>query len=388
MQPKTIPLQCPVCANNLTKQQYKVGCGICGLYYHPECAGVSNKMFEDLKKTHAAFICKSCSNKTAPTNVNVDILRRMEEIKNSIENKMDMEEIKNSIENKIDKNKSELEERMNNGFINLEANGLIDNLRKEVNGELSKMKSDVKHCYSFVKEIDKTTNRKMEALMAKNNVLERRFNRSDILISGLPNKMDQIHNYVIKIAQLVGVHITDVDINHCCFIKNQKCILVKFNSVYIRDNIMKKYYKSDPILLKNVVCETVVAGGGADKNAVVSGEVTGGNAVVSGVETGGSVVVEGEVTDENAVDNDVANVVVRDVRVYLRYNLSLASRRLQYICRKLLLQKKIKKFHLINMDVPKAKIFKLDGNVTYLNIGQCAELLDDAIQGDDPSGNQ
>lgn len=337
----TKSFQCPVCSTNVTKTQQKIGCGICHKYFHPLCAGVSTNMFAVLEKTRAAFTCKSCTNTSVPQNGNGDILKRMEELQKCIENK-------------LDSNRTDIEARMNSGFSNLETkvDCLFDNFRREISGEISKVQSDVAHCYSVVKEVDKATTAKVNALMAKNNVLERRLNRSDILINGLPNKMDNIRDYVIKIGQLVSVPVTMSDINHCCYIRSRKCILVKFNSVHLRDTIMKNYFKSVPLLLKDIVGE----------------ELVGGSAVSGG-------------DDNGAID-------VVDARVYLKDNLCPASSKLQYLCRKLVTKKKIRKFYLLNMDIPKAKVFKYDGSVVYLDIQQCADMLDGCSGDDDVNGGQ
>ncbi|XP_046806469.1 uncharacterized protein LOC124419811 [Lucilia cuprina] len=340
MPQKTI-IQCPACKANVTKSVGSIGCGVCGSYFHPKCSGIPENTYAAIRKNHSTFVCKSCSNTADPQNTtgNDDLIKRIEQIQKSIEDKL--EHNKSEI-------KSEIELQMNNGFANLEAkmDGLIENVRSEMRGELNKMKSDVNNCYSMVKEVDKSTNAKINALVAKNNTLERRLNRADILIIGLPNKMDSIRSYVMKIGQLVGVAVTMTDINHCCYLKKQKCILIKFNSVYIRDSIMKKYYESQPLLLKDVMDNCDV--GGADKNGV---------------------------GDQN-VGGDVES------RIYLKDNLSPVSKRLKYICQKLLLKKQISKFYLKNMDNPKAKIFKSDGSFEYLDIQQCADLLDGCQQGE------
>lgn len=261
-----------------------------------------------------------------------------------------MEEIYKATNNKLDSTRSDIESKMNNGFSNLESkvDGLIENFRSEIVGEITKIRSDVEHCYSVIKEVDKSSSAKVNALIIKNNVLERRLNRSDILIMGLPNKMDKIREYVIKIAQLVDVNITLSDINHCCYIKSRKCILAKFNSVYLRDTIMKNYYKSSPLFLKAIVGSDIVENNGRPEN-----------------------VVEG--SDGVTVNGAVA---LAEPRVFLKDNLCPSSRKLQFICQKLLLQQKIKKFYLKNMDNPKAKVFKPDGSSVYLDIQQCADLLD------------
>lgn len=326
MPPKFV--QCPACFNNVTKTSGGVKCGRCAVFFHVKCAGVS-----DLKKA-SDFICKSCSNTPAPQkgDGSGDIIKRMEELQRSIESK-------------IDTTRSEIEISMNGGFSKLESkvNGLIQNFRNEIGGELKNVKSDVAQCYSVIKGVDEATGAKINALIAKNNVLERRLNRSDILVSGLPNKMDKIRDYVIKIAQLVGVNVSMQDINHCCYIKGSKCILVKFNSVYLRDLVMKNYFKSQPLMLENILG-------------------------VAGM-------------------NEVGDINTAETRVYLKDNLSPASKKLHYICRKLLMQQKIKKFYIKNMDNPKAKVYKLDGSLVYLDIQQCADLLDGCL-GDDAVGEQ
>lgn len=319
MSQKNKPTQCPKCNSNVTKTQHSVGCKDCGAFYHCDCSGVSGEKLESIRKKITKFTCGNCKQDSEP-NTNADIIKRIDEIKTSIENKMES-------------NKGDLERRMDCGFHNLETKvvQLIDNLRSEVNTEISNVKSDVAHCYSIVKEADKANDAKFNHLQYKNNILERRLNRSDIVISGLSCSIESIRENVIKIAKFVGVDINNADINHCCYLNQRKNFVIKFNSVQLRDTIMQKYYKTQPLLLNKVIGGTV------------------------------------------------------ESRIYLNDNLSPASSKLNFLCRKLLTAKKIKKFYLINMDRPKAKIIMLNGKSVFLDSQQCANLLDGCL--DDASVN-
>ncbi|KAI8114869.1 hypothetical protein CVS40_12799 [Lucilia cuprina] len=293
------PVQCPICHTNITKTNPSIGCGSCGLYFHNKCAGVTEQLLNAVRKNISKFLCNDCKKGIGVgENTNNDIIKRMEEIKISIENK-------------IEDTKVNIEHRMDNGFLNLETKvvQMVNDFRKEVNTEIANIKSDVANCYSCVKNADKAYENKYHQLQYKNNMLERRLNRSDILISGLNCTIEKIRENTIKIAKFVGVDISLSDINHCCYIKHRKYFIVKLNSVQLRDTIMKNYHKSEPLLLNKIIGGTI------------------------------------------------------ESRIYLNDNLSPASGKLNYLCRKLLSEKKIKKFYLLNMDNPKAKILMLDGKI-------------------------
>lgn len=308
--PQKNALQCPLCQKNFNKSQHSVGCYKCGTFEHKECAGVTDEKFDSIRKKIDKHLCKSCRNDS-----NIDIIKRIEEIKLSIE--------KN-----FGDTRNDLERRMDNGFHNLEMKmyQLIDNVRKEVNVEISKVKSA--NCYSMVKESDKANDMKYYKLQYKNNMLERRLNRSDILVSGLSCSLENIREEMIKIAKYVGVDISNSDIFHCCYIKAKKYFIIKFNSVQLRDSIMKNYFRMQPLQLNKVI--------------------------------GGSI----------------------ESRIYLNDNLAPASSKLHYLCRKLLSGKKIRKFRVINMDNPKASIVMLDGKNVTLDIQQCANSLDGCLNSD------
>lgn len=279
--------KCPVCEANVTKSQFSVGCAKCGVYYHQKCAKVSEELFALIEKNLEKFICEDCSPKSC---TNDAIMREILKVQKYIQ-RMD---------------------------------GKFDNLERKVNefqADLEKVKINLKLCSNLVKKVEKSSNDSVKKLLAKANVYERRINRADILINGLPNKVEDCRKHMQKIGELVGVNLNPMDINHCCFIKKRSCMLVKFNNVQLRDNLMKNYFKKQPLKL----------------NQIIGGDI--------------------------------------ESRVYLNDNLSPASSKLQYLCRRLLKERKIHKFQLLNMDSPKAKITKPDGSVILIDTEESEKML-------------
>lgn len=114
---------------------------------------------------------------------------------------------------------------------------------------------------------------------------------------------------------------------------NRKAILVKFNSVFIRDRLMRAYFKSKALKYSDVM--------------------------------GG----------------DIGS------RVYLNEYYSPAAGKLNSLCRRLIRQKLISKFRVQNSDRVKAKLTLLDGNEVIYGVEECAELLNVAHNKDAAAGN-
>lgn len=97
--------QCPVCNKNVNKLQNSTVCCKCEICFHNDCTGLTDESLSDINKKKSKYICKTCKNSSTVNNN--DIIKIMEEIKESIENKL--ETTTNNIEC-----------RMDNGFKNLD----------------------------------------------------------------------------------------------------------------------------------------------------------------------------------------------------------------------------------------------------------------------------
>lgn len=161
-------------------------------------------------------------------------------------------------------------------------------------------------------------------MQVHHDVTRRRLNRADIIINGLPAGIKVLRDPIIKIAAICNVMLSPSpsENQHCCYLSNGKAVLVKFNSVHLRDTIMINYHRKDQILLSDVVPEEVAS------------------------------------------------------RVFLNDNFNDAAGKLLFVCRKLREQKKILRYKLYSADRPKAIITFLNESVKLLDLQQCADMLD------------
>lgn len=102
---------------------------------------------------------------------------------------------------------------------------------------------------------------------------------------------------------------------------NKKLILVKFNNVMVRDNVMKEYFKLRSLTVKDIL----------------GGEVAS--------------------------------------RVYLNDHYSPAASSLNNLCRKMLHLKIISKYRIVNADRLMAKLTLSDGKDVEYNMAECVEFL-------------
>lgn len=140
------------------------------------------------------------------------------------------------------------------------------------------------------------------------------------ILNGHSSGLHNISDFLIKIAAICNVDINQIDTQHCCNFAGGKSILVKLNSVLLRDSIMANYRRGPPIKL----------------NAVIGGNL--------------------------------------QTNVYIDDHLTPASARLMYVCRQLRNQRKITKFILVNGDEPGVNVLLPDGNERFLRIDDCEAL--------------
>lgn len=192
----------------------------------------------------------------------------------------------------------------------------LDDIKSEMSSCLTDMKSSIAECGS------KVTN-----LEAQNNIIHRRLNRANVVVAGLPEGITDLVDVVVALGDFYKVALTRHDVHHVCYLYNKKQILIKFNSVFVRDGIMKEYFKTRTLK----VCDLIKGDG-----------------------------------------DDLVN------RVYLNDHFSPAASRLNAVCRKLLRLQAIKKFSIINADRLRARLTLLNGNEVVRDALECDSLLDDA----------
>lgn len=307
------PCVCPICRKNLKKTEYSIACSGCKSYFHPKCINVSDSEVR-LNKT-LKYNCNTCT----ATRKSGD----------------NMEHILNGITEKMRKQMEEQTQKCLIGFRQV-VDTAVESLRVEFMGALLKLREevedckqqlmDVRHENSLLHEKVKVCNEQIKDAERQNSITQRRLNRADILINGLPQSIVNLRDPVVKIAQFCKVTVNAGDIQHCCYIYGGKTVLVKFNSIHLRDSIMANYFRSHNMRLKDVL------------------------------------------------DCDVQS------RIYLKDHLTPAAALLVNICRTLRDRKKVHKYVLINGDVPRVRITFVDGAEIVQNIDQCRMMLSsDAI---------
>lgn len=214
--------------------------------------------------------------------------------------------------------------------------GLIGKIEQKLAEEISKVKSDVNHCYEFIKQIDKATTYKNIECEKSRDLIMKRLNRPDVIVSGLPKKVPNIINCILNIAEFYKVPLTKDGTIQCTSIKNDTEVLVKFLSIDTRDALMKNYYKRRDLKLKHVVRADVPN---------ISEENAG-------------VVDQGPNSSNGALHQDVADI---DARVFLSDHLSPMASKLCFICRKLKRDKRISGFKFRNGDVPRVALKNNEG---------------------------
>lgn len=179
----------------------------------------------------------------------------------------------------------------------------------EITAQLTEIKKDLASNMIRNENFEKTVTSKIKRLEADNNYLRKQMNRADIIITGLPSTTANTHLYfvVIDLAKVLGVEIELSHINFCTWIGKKSGVLVKFNNVLIRDLILKSYRINYDLTLKQIMP-----------------------------------------TEKE------------DSRVYLNDHHTPIVSKFRYYCRKLV-GKKIRKFEMVNWDIPCAKFYFLDG---------------------------
>ncbi|XP_073827001.1 uncharacterized protein [Musca autumnalis] len=342
---------CPICSKTIGKV-YSVGCSNCPSYFHPACIGMSEK--EVKSKKDLVYECKKCSRKKAPSCSNAS-----DTCSNSVTTNVDTSSgsstvapggnddiisiVTDVVNDMAAALKAKIEQRMQSYVADFRStlDGVVARFREEFLDGLRKVTDDVKNCEdkigsisTTIENINKeigickssmsvisTLQKRIENMEIQNGILQRRLNRSNIIINGLPTGLHNISEFVARIAAICNVCINPIDLQHCCYFAGGKSILVKFNSVLLRDTIMANYRRGPPIKL----------------NAVIGGNL--------------------------------------QTHIYLDDHLTPASARLMYVCRMLRKQGKLEKFILVNGDEPGVNALFPNGNERFLKIDDCERLL-------------
>lgn len=211
----------------------------------------------------------------------------------------------------------------------------IVDLKSELSSCIKDLKSDVIVCSKLISHVETSTKSMISRLEIDNNALHRKLNRADLVVSGLPEGIECLVSPIIELGSVYQVPVARNDINHVCYINKRTSVLVKFNNVFVRDEIVKKYFnsmKTRPLIVSDLV--------------------------------------KLDFQNGNAQENMIINK-----RVYLNDHYPPATGKLNAVCRRLLKEKTILKFRIINSDKPKAKLMMLDGKEYDYDSEGCSSLL-------------
>lgn len=299
---------CPSCNKNVRKTEYSIACSGCKAYFHPKCINISDSEVKNNKSIN--YTCKNCCDK-----------RKSEE---NMKGLFDIltEKVRDQMDVQIEKCMSGFRQIVDSAIAALRAEILdaMRNIEKDVDTVKQEL-SDVRRKNCMLEEEIKYCKEQFKNIERLHSITQRRLNRADILINGLPKSITNLRQPVMKIAQLCNVSLNSWDIQHCCYVYGGKAILVKLNSIHLRDTIMANYFRTS-IYLKDVLdCEV-------------------------------------------------------QSRIFLKDHLTPMAAHLVNICRKLRDRKVIYKYVLINGDVPKVRITFEDGNEIVQNVDQCQMMLD------------
>lgn len=305
--------------------------------------------------------------------------------------KLGFKDIATQMNQKFDEQKTQMEKHTQTflKMFEVRVEQMVNDVRNDLSTDLTNLKSNVEVCQQSAKRINEVTCNKLDGLVAHNNVLERRLNRSNILIKGLNKGIKNLRKPVLKIASICNVSIQHTDVQHCCYIGNGEVVLVKFNSIYLRDTIMANYFKIKSILLKDVIGEDDDTNNKAvdgNDDRVAGGKGAGGKGA-GGKGAGGNGVGGTKGNDRGKNGNDGADI---EKRVFLNDHLTPSASKLVYLCRDLKRKGRIVKFTHINTDIPKVKITFKDESVKFWNIEQLTAFLNELNDANTPliAGNE
>lgn len=321
--PPAKTFKCGSCSLAIGKSQGSIQCRICKIWFHTTCSDISEKEFKILSDSRSmAYLCSSCDGGSAD---NVDTGDEMRNLNGKLDSfiskhQSDQRELNKKLDEFMKKNEED-KLALQTAFVDA-----VAEIKVEMGACISKMKNDIIDCSKLIDHVDKSATAKVTALQTENNVLHRRLNRGDIVISGLPEGLTNLIDPVVALGGLYNVPVSVGDINHVCYMHNRKQMLVKFNCVMTRDTIMREYFKTRSLKLSDLL---------PDPNA------------------GGDL----------------------ESRVYLNDHYSPSASHLNGICRKLLRNKSISRFKILNNDKLAAKLILLDGKEVIYDVTDCAALL-------------
>lgn len=322
MAPTKKTYKCAICSLSIGNQPGGIQCDVCLAWLHAGCVGIAE---DDLSKFNVldsiSFICLLCK-RNISSGDNGGLKGEIPNLNSKFDAKF------NDLNNKFDSFITRGEDDRN--FIKQAISEAVTDFRNEMSCSVKALKADITDSNKQIKQVETKSNDKFAAIENENNSLYLKFNRPDIVINGLPDCLKNIKTTIIDLASFYEISISPHDINLAFYTNNKRSVQVKFNSVFLRDEIMAEYYKT----IKTQLLKA----------------------------------------SDFIVDPKIPMKLL-DRRIFLNDHYSPAAGKLNATCLKLRQNKVINKFRIINSMIPKAVLTMPDNSVVERDLNGCTDML-------------
>lgn len=220
--------KCSVCLENICKSKASIQCRSCQLWMHVTCTSISDSEIVLLKANKGlAFICQTCDGNPRSSSTDSGLRDEFNVLSTQISDFL----------RKGEEDRCSLKHA-------LEA---IADLKHDVASYNKELRSEINVCSKRISQVESTTSAKFSQLEVENNALHRKLNRADFIIGGLPEGLNDLGAVVIELGLFFKTQVSSHDINYACYIHNKKSVLVKLNSVFLRDSIMAQYFREHKV---------------------------------------------------------------------------------------------------------------------------------------------
>lgn len=286
-------------------------CTSCDQWFHVECQAVTKEMFSVLDKNrNLSYTCKECFENPPTDAADSNVFKQ--------EMRMEFASLQRtlrSLATDIKKEQDELKVKIDAVVSD------ISNIRAEFANSVKLMRDEVDKCKNMITSNDASTSKKMYDLELQNHSLYFRSCRSEVIITGLSNSLNNINEAVIKLCNYFKVQINASEICKAVYIKNKNAILVKFKKISTRDKIMSEYFRTKSLTRSDIE--------------------------------------EGAAT----------------TRVYLNDNFSPLGTKLLRLCWKLGKDKLINRYSIIYREIPKTKITMPNGDIKTVDLQELLKFF-------------
>lgn len=321
------------CGKNVTKTQRSVGCTLCGSFFHIKCVGFTDDQHAVFHKNKVVFsyVCNQCRYDNDGDNLADPPVSEPKQPPAPDDLSQSMRNLTLELEKQFKEHSRTFEQKVYASIAALDTKmvQLFDKFRKEQKEATENLKAELAHNENFMKQMDTSLSKRILSLETQNNILQRRLNRSNIVIKGLSRNIRDLRGMFVKIAACCSISLTNMDIQHITYFSSGKAVLVKLNSVQARDEIMVNFSKIKYLLRKDI------EGGDSESRILLCDHFT------------------------PAAANLVAiSVKLREKRCILNYK-------------------------FINADMPKVMVMLPNNVRKTLNINDCLDMFNESLRGAD-----